>query len=225
MSVTLSFPDRDPELERLSKEATAARGAKDWPRAIAALRMADERMAGKPIGYGIEGWLRLPLFLAEAGRWDEAKIEFLRLLNDLRVLGPWEVPKWSQRGTIFDKMRLSLQRAGKPRAAVVACGLFVVCARFARSLAVREDPSEAEGMRGFDWCAWTRGHLEKALQKAKCMDQIDGVAAIVERECAAVSQRVPDLPGFSHTLSELVAAEENIFETDPHGSPERKSSP
>lgn len=162
--VALSLPERDPELERLSTEATAARKAKDWPRAITAVRSIERILRSSPEGnYPIEVWLRLPLFLAESGDWITAKTQFVRLLNDERLLGPWAGPKWSQRATICDKMRLSLQRLKMSKAAVVACALFIVCVKRADVLHQQEEIECASD----DFQEWASEHIAEACKKAK----------------------------------------------------------
>lgn len=158
------FPEYDPVLARLSAEATAARKAKDWPNALAAVRSAQSILRAHPeIGYPIETWLRLPLFLAESGDWPAAKLEFVRLLNDERLLGPWAGPRWGQRGTIFDKMRLSLQRLKMSKSAVVACALFIVCMKRADVIHQEEGLECAPG----DFREWASSHLAQACKKAK----------------------------------------------------------
>lgn len=107
----------DEELAALYREATAAKKEKDWDRAIACLRQANERVG---LNYDIPGSLRLPSFLQQAGRFDEAMLEFNRLLADVenyvgRTLDH-ATPNIRRSAVashcfrIYDKMRLACQR-------------------------------------------------------------------------------------------------------------------
>lgn len=107
--------DTDHEAARLHREATAAKRARDWPRAIELLRQAKAR-AG-------DGYMdtRLALFLQQAGRFDEAIDEFLWLLDRAKewsevMFGhqPVTVRKCQlaiRQARLHDKMRLACQRA------------------------------------------------------------------------------------------------------------------
>lgn len=66
----------------LHREATEHKGKKEWDKAIACLREA-ERLKGNVLTvYPVKHSLRLPLFLQQAGRFDEAMREFQALLDD-----------------------------------------------------------------------------------------------------------------------------------------------
>ncbi len=106
---------RDEELEELHREATAAKKAKDWDRAIDCLRKANDRAGAEDFGS-----MRLPLFLQQAGRFDEAMLEFKQLLagveNFVELALAHATPTArraavaSHRFRIYDKMRLACQR-------------------------------------------------------------------------------------------------------------------
>jgi tetratricopeptide (TPR) repeat protein len=64
----------------LLKEATAKKKAKDIDGAIRCLRQAYVLLEQSPIVYPIETYLRLPLYLQRAGRFEDAQREFQELL-------------------------------------------------------------------------------------------------------------------------------------------------
>lgn len=74
--------NRDEETAALGRQATVLKNAKDWDGAIACLRAQQVRMVNSP-GHSINTWCRLGLILQQAGRTDEANIEFQRRLDDL----------------------------------------------------------------------------------------------------------------------------------------------
>jgi len=65
----------------LLKEATKKKNEKDLAGAIDCLREAYKLMAQSSISYPIETFLRLPLYLQQAGRYDESVTEFEKLLK------------------------------------------------------------------------------------------------------------------------------------------------
>lgn len=77
-----SFP-RDDETAKLLRDATAFKESGDWDSAIRALAEAKERMLSSVIGYPAETWCKYPLYLQQAGRFEESMAEFDFLLNDL----------------------------------------------------------------------------------------------------------------------------------------------
>jgi hypothetical protein len=104
----------------LLKQATTLKRQGDVDAAIQTLRQAYGLIAQGSIGYGVDTFLRLPLYLGEAGRNDEAWGEFNRLLvegypNQLRDYGVLSM----EHSKIYDKMRLFLQREGKNTKAIV----------------------------------------------------------------------------------------------------------
>lgn len=115
---------RDEETAALMREATAAKNVGDWPRAIDCLQRAKMRMGS---GHTIDAWLRLPVFLQQAGRFSEAMTEFAWLIErvnarDPRLIfngGPYLVQR--QVATclahIYDKMRLACKREKLPEQA------------------------------------------------------------------------------------------------------------
>ncbi|HKP37685.1 MAG TPA: hypothetical protein VJT71_12585 [Pyrinomonadaceae bacterium] len=95
----------------LLKNATAANSADDFDGAINLLRQAYSEIARGPVSYSVDTFLRLPLYLQQAGRDEEAWHEFNLLLtrgfpNQLNHADV--IPMEHSR--IYDKMRLCLQR-------------------------------------------------------------------------------------------------------------------
>ena len=81
------------------------------------LREAYRKIERGTITYPIDTYLRLPLFLFEAGHRDEAWMEYNRLLIDgIHGDSPNVVPM--NRSRVYDKMRLMLQKEGKTEYAV-----------------------------------------------------------------------------------------------------------
>lgn len=113
MTVTITLVSNyDAELAELEMQATEFKKAKDWNSAIECLQKA--RLWR---GTGTD---RLPLFLQQAGRFDEAMAEFNLLLDEvdancMAMFG--HQPDFIQQGqslhmraAIYDKMRLACQR-------------------------------------------------------------------------------------------------------------------
>lgn len=75
--------NKDEETAALHRKATSLRDAGDLDSAIVALQKAQERMRQSNFSHTAESWVRLPLFLQQAGRFHEAELEFQRLLDDL----------------------------------------------------------------------------------------------------------------------------------------------
>lgn len=109
----------DDTVQRLLKEASQKKRDGDLDGAIALLRAAYKELDRHPWFFPIEVYLRLPLYLQESGKKDEAWEEFNRL-----VLWVNSKPRYSPEGTpmelsaIWDKMRLFLQREGKNEYAI-----------------------------------------------------------------------------------------------------------
>lgn len=72
----------------LHREATELKSKGDWERAIQCLREAEILKKDAKTIYPIKHSLRLPLFLQQSGNFDEAMVEFQRLLDgtEKRVL-------------------------------------------------------------------------------------------------------------------------------------------
>ena len=107
---------------KLLREATALKKAGDWDGAIAALR---ESAAVGGDDLTIQERLRLPLYLAQAGRMDEAEAEFTAELAAARpravrtsahLTFPTDSARFShanEMSAIHDKMRVAFARGGQ----------------------------------------------------------------------------------------------------------------
>ena len=69
-------------IDALHREATSYKDKKEWEKAIICLREADSLKNKTSTIYPIKHYLRLPLFLQQAGRFDESMQEFEKLINE-----------------------------------------------------------------------------------------------------------------------------------------------
>jgi hypothetical protein len=112
--------DLDDRIAVLHREATRLKGV-DWDGAIHALSEAAVLMRERT-GYPAERRTRLPLFLQQAGRYEEAIHEFERLLMEAEIRVPREFAHQGplcqkrfvhvEKSYIYDKMRLAAERQG-----------------------------------------------------------------------------------------------------------------
>lgn len=122
----------DEEIAKLNREATVNKGI-DWSIAISNLQEAKALMLKRsPCSWPFKQWLRLPLFLQQANRFDEALVEFDWLLNSFintyiecasRQLKRKDIhfkEYWLHlyRYYIYDKICLSYKREGLKNEAV-----------------------------------------------------------------------------------------------------------
>lgn len=75
--------DIDGTLAALLRESTAHKDAGDWPAAVACLYKAKALMLKSPMNHTAESWCKLPLYLQQAGMYNESMAEFQFLLADL----------------------------------------------------------------------------------------------------------------------------------------------
>jgi hypothetical protein len=104
----------DDTVQKLLKEASQKKRNGDLDGAIALLKAAYKELDRHSWSFPIEVYLRLPLYLHEAGRKDEAWEELNRLtlwVNSKPRYSPEVTPM--ELSAIWDKMRLVLQREGK----------------------------------------------------------------------------------------------------------------
>ncbi len=136
------FGKRHKSAYELFREATSKRKSGDIANAIELLHEAKYGAEDENTIYTVEDYLRLPMYLQEAGRTDEAWKEFQILIGEgypkqLNVNG---LPYFDL-ATIYDKMRLFLQREGKPTYAV-EFGVFSYACRLMAVRIQRDDESE-----------------------------------------------------------------------------------
>jgi hypothetical protein len=97
--------------DELLRRATQMRDAGDINAAIELMRRAYSKIASSHVSYPVSTFLRLPLYLQDSGRSDEAWKEFKSLLNHgfpNQLSTPQFLPM--DHSQIYDKMRLFLQR-------------------------------------------------------------------------------------------------------------------
>jgi tetratricopeptide (TPR) repeat protein len=129
------------DADLLLKQATAQKRAGGVEAAIRTLRVAYGQIAKGSLAYSVDTFLRLPLYLQEAGRSQEAWSEFNKLIvdgypNQVADLGV----RAMDQGKVYDKMRLFLQREGKYLEAVVYATLQVLA--FAKGLHLQKRQGE-----------------------------------------------------------------------------------
>ena len=74
---------RDDRVAELLRQATAFKDRKEWDAALAVLVEAKGLMLVSPVSYPAETWCKYPLYLQQAGCFEEAISEFHFLLDDL----------------------------------------------------------------------------------------------------------------------------------------------
>lgn len=121
ITITVSHSETDKKIAALHREATRYKDV-DWDKAIACLQEAAVLMRkNKKSIHEVDRWLRLPVFLQQAGRFDEAMQEFKQLLKEVkprvkRELARVPYPTAVELHThlnyyhIYDKMRMVCKR-------------------------------------------------------------------------------------------------------------------
>lgn len=112
--------EKDKEISELSGKATQFYGDKEWDRAIECLEKVRALLRDNTTIYPIATWLRLPLFLQQAGRFEEAMRQFDKLLAEVDAMAAknfshhpefiQEMHACSDKSAIYDKMRLACKR-------------------------------------------------------------------------------------------------------------------
>lgn len=104
----------DDTVQRLLREASQKKKSGNLDGAIEVLKTAYKELDKSRSFFPIEVYLRLPLYLQESGKKDDAWAEFNRLVswvNSKPRYSPEVAPM--ELSAIWDKMRLFLQREGK----------------------------------------------------------------------------------------------------------------
>lgn len=175
-NLNITLNNKDPDF--LLREATAQRDAKNLEYAILFLKRACDSIRKTNIEYSVTTFLRLPLYLQQAKRFDEAWSEFDKLLN----LG---YPNQSRdkvviaydKGKIYDKMRLCLQREGKFDLAVkygIFSELYRIIGDIKQKRYTKKDAIDREGIESTVFFT---------LKKTKNIHLLEGITDIVERHC------------------------------------------
>lgn len=114
----------DDNIGTLLKKATELKKNGNIDSAIDTLKLAYSEIKKTNTTYLINTFLRLPLYLQEAKRNDEAWKEFNNLLSQGYPNYDRDQEVWpAEEGIIYDKMRLFLQREGKHNLAI-SFGIF-----------------------------------------------------------------------------------------------------
>lgn len=103
--------DKEKQISELHKKATAAAGDKDFDKAVTYLEEACKLMPEVSVEHGIELYLRLPNYLQQSGRMEEARAEFEKLL------ATWQRPY--DQAAIHNQMRIAYQREKQQEIAVL----------------------------------------------------------------------------------------------------------
>lgn len=162
--------------QKLLKEATARKKAGDLDGAIESLREAFSQTGEDGGGYGLKALLRLPMYLQEAGRSDEAWGELNELILRMSS-GQDKSLAMMDISIIYDKMRLFRQREKKPEGAVIF-GIFSYLS-WATGLHMQERLEELEDYVSREKLEAT---ILKLLKKAKKGDLLEQICDIVEEE-------------------------------------------
>ncbi|MCX6923197.1 MAG: hypothetical protein NT154_08310 [Verrucomicrobia bacterium] len=168
-----SFFHRDPS--QLLKSATAHRNAGHLDKAIADLIEAYRAIAKGNVSYPVETYLRLPLYLQEANRADEAWSQFYSLLQNGFHLMPHDaclLPMFH--AAIYDKMRLFLQRQ---QALLLACS-YGVGSRYATALGLYRQKRVDELLAILD-ADLEQEIVTKMLKKAKAVEKADAILSVI----------------------------------------------
>lgn len=162
----------------LLREATAQKDANNLEYAILFLRRAYEEIRETENEYPITTFLRLPLYLHQAKRFDEAWSEFGKLLN-------YGYPNESRaksliaydKGKIYDKMRLCSQREGNFDLAVkygIFAELYTIIADIKQKRYRKKDVIDREEIEST---------VYYFLKKTKNGHLLENISDIVERHC------------------------------------------
>jgi len=184
MHVGVVFDPAPPVVDESLRQATAEGDAGNYGKAIELLRSAYTEIEKAGSGYPAAVFLRLPRYLQQSGRSNEAWTEYQRLL----VVGcpgwrPDSVMLPMEHSHVYDKMRLFLQREGHLYLAVgyrvLSYVSFADSIRRQRRFMVLRDMKAPESIRH---------EVERDLKKAR---RLDVQAQIVSLICECLKFRPP----------------------------------
>lgn len=192
LSYEVSAPEKsasEDKADELLKEATQKKNNDDWDGAINCLREAYKQIAQSKISYPIETYLRLPLYLQQAGHYTESAAEFERLLRNLPAKIAKEfshISKQEQNGLIgmeasiiYDKMRLASQREKQFTNSVY----YQIISNANRAIGLKLQEREKEIDRFVTPEFWAK-NIEGLLKKAKS----ETLAEVLVDKCIIFSQ-------------------------------------
>lgn len=166
--------------DNLLKKAAEFKRKGEIGKAVRLLRQAYAEIARGEIIYPVQTFLRLPMYLQELGKPDEAWGEFNRLILEgypNQMKDPGLIPM--DYSIIYDKMRLSLQRESKNDLAV-RFGIFshiywlIGLHKQARRRELEEHLSSDT----------LRELVQKLLKKAKKSERVDELLAVISTHVA-----------------------------------------
>jgi hypothetical protein len=165
---------KDPD--KLLKAATKARESGDLVKAISTLRDAYKAIAKTDVSYPVETFIRLPLYLQEAGDGASAWREFNELVQGKYHRSPSDkdlVPM--EQSTVYDKMRLFLQREGQPALATA----YGIACHFSWGLGLHKQ-KRVEELERYLSQEVVRETVTKLLKKAKMINKIDSIIEVLD---------------------------------------------
>jgi hypothetical protein len=168
----------NPSADELLKIATQKRDAEDINAAIELLRTAYSKIALTSVSYPVNTFLRLPLYLQEAGRTDEAWKEFESLLTHgfpNQLSNPRVLPM--EHSQIYNKMRLFLQREREFERAVS----FGILSYVSWAVGLHRQKRRSE-LKGYIERENIDVNLAPLLKKAKKLELKDGLVDVVAAE-------------------------------------------
>lgn len=169
------------DVSTLLKKATELKNAGKIDAAVETLRQTYSEISKTSVDYGVETFLRLPLYLQAAGRNDEAWREFNFLLTHDYPNQPMQPGAREYfESKIYDKMRLFLLREGKHTLAVSYGALAYVSDLRGRYLAGQMDPFLVQYFKQYSTKETCTSILTKLLKKAKKMNKLSKIYEIVE---------------------------------------------
>jgi hypothetical protein len=146
-------PQDDPAAQLLKRATELSKT--DMSAAIQTLRAAYEAIAQTDIQYGIETFLRLPLYLQRAGRFTESLHEFHRIFASFLPppsrSGFSEGVHFNELGVIYDKLRLAAQRQKRADISLPAGALSAAAWDTGRHMHARADRIPMEEPNDQEW--------------------------------------------------------------------------
>jgi len=147
--------------------------------AVRTLKKAYSEIAKTEVDFTVETFLRLPAYLQVAGRPEEAWVEYEKLLaNGYPNQSTADWVREIDKRTVFDKMRLHLQREKNPVSAVRYGALSYVAELRAEQLRLEGAKNETY-MKELMAVERIEKHLLPLLKKAKRTDQLPAVVQVM----------------------------------------------
>jgi hypothetical protein len=189
----------------LLKKATALKEDGNLNDAISALRNAYLTIQICDIDYGIGVFLRLPMYLQEAKRNNEAWHEFNNLLTNGYPNMQKNDAAWKfMESQVYDKMRLFLQRENNAVGAVKFGILSYISLQHGHLLGGQEDPILVQYFQQGTTRETIKRMLVPILKKAKQQHKVGDLLDLICRWIISLSQTTNT--DFEKELSNLMSA-------------------